>query len=394
MESYKVSTPEGTRDRFFSECEELREVRAAIIRLFRGRGYREVITPSLEYYDLFTRVGNPLPQECMLKLTDRSGSILVLRPDCTTPVARVAATRLNDLPYPLRLYYDQTIYRSGAANAGKSCEIAQCGIELIGAEGLRADIEAVSMAVDVFKSVKAYSFRLELGHRGFFLALASELGLGAEDTERLRGCIADKNLTLLSDILSRYNSPSAAALGHLPWLFGGKAVLDEAESLTDNKAALEAVAYLREIYKALDSAGMGGHISFDLGLVQDLDYYTGIIFRGYAEGYGSYVLAGGRYDSLSKSFGHSQPATGFAVYADALASCLDSGPFQETDTVVFYEDGCLAQALKLIDSLPEGSAELSHCTSEDLARQNAKDKGANRLLVVSVNDIREINING
>jgi ATP phosphoribosyltransferase regulatory subunit len=192
MESYKVNTPEGTRDRFFAECEELRQVRGAMVGLFRKWGYREVITPALEYYDLFIKVGNPLPQEKLLKLSEHSGSILVLRPDCTTPVARVAATRLSDLPLPLRLYYDQTVFRAGAANAGKSFEIAQCGIELIGARGLRADVEAVSMAVNVFKTVGARAFRIELGHSGFFLALASELGLDAEGTERLRCCIAGK----------------------------------------------------------------------------------------------------------------------------------------------------------------------------------------------------------
>jgi ATP phosphoribosyltransferase regulatory subunit len=336
------------------------------------------------------RVGNPLPQESTLKLTDRSGNMLVLRPDCTTPVARVAATKLSELPLPLRLYYDQTVYRSGAVNAGKSCEISQCGIELIGAEGLRADVEVVSMAVDVFKAVGAASFRLELGHRGFFLALASELALGAEETERLRRCIAEKNLTLLSDILGSRASPSAQALGRMPWLFGGAEVLDEAEGLTANRAALEAVSYLRRIYKALDSAGMSGHISFDLGLVQDLDYYTGIIFRGYAEGAGSSVLAGGRYDGLSKSFGREIPATGFAVYADSLAACLDGGPFQDTNTLVFYEEGRLAEALKLIDSLPEGSAELSHCALEAEAALNAAAKGASRLLVVSAGGIREV----
>jgi ATP phosphoribosyltransferase regulatory subunit len=400
MESYKVSTPEGTRDRFFAECEELREIRAAIVKLFRGRGYREVITPSLEYYDLFMRVGSPLPQESMLKLTDRSGSILVMRPDCTTPIARVAATRLSELPLPLRLYYDQNIYRSGAANAGNNCEIAQGGIELIGAQGLRADIEAVLMAVNALQAAGAGSFRIELGHRAFFQALVAELRAslnpvpGTEEIEKLRGCIAAKNIAQLSDLLKNYNCSATKALLRLPWLFGGIEVLEEAEKLTQNSEALAAAAYLKLIYKELDAAGLSCFLSFDLGLVQDLDYYTGIIFRGYIKGAGSFVLAGGRYDSLIESFGKSIPATGFAVYADALAACLDYAPFQDTDTVVYYEEGCLSKALELISALPEGSAELSHHTVEAEARDNAKAKGASRLLIAGKNGVREVALNG
>jgi ATP phosphoribosyltransferase regulatory subunit len=400
MESYKVSTPEGTRDRFFAECEELREIRAAIVRLFRGRGYREVSTPSLEYYDLFMRVGSPLPQESMLKLADHSGSILVLRPDCTTPIARVAATRLSELPLPLRLYYDQNIYRSGAVNTGNSCEIAQCGIELIGAEGLRADIEAVLMAVNALQAAGASSFRIELGHRGFFQALISELLASSETIldndgiEKLRDCIAVKNIALLSDLLKAYSCPAAKALSHLPWLFGGIEVLNEAEKLTSNSEALAAIAYLKRIYSELDAAGLSGYLSFDLGLVQDLDYYTGIIFRGYIRGAGSFVLAGGRYDSLIESFGRSLPATGFAVYADALAALIDNKPFQETDTVVYYEEGCLSLALDIMAALPEGSAELSHCSNESEARENARAKGAVRLLIAGQKGVREVELNG
>lgn len=107
----------------------------ALTALFRRRSYAEVSTPEVEFYDLFLRSGNPMPQEAMLKIVDRSGRILVMRPDCTTPIARVAATKLKTLPLPQRLYYDETVFRSGAEHRGSSGEIAQCGVELIGAAG-------------------------------------------------------------------------------------------------------------------------------------------------------------------------------------------------------------------------------------------------------------------
>ena len=106
-----INTPEGTRDRLFAECRGRRRVRQALTGLFQGRGYGEVSTPEVEFYDLFLQSGSPLPQEAMLKIIDRGGRIMVMRPDCTTPIARVAATKLKNLPLPQRLYYDQLLFR-------------------------------------------------------------------------------------------------------------------------------------------------------------------------------------------------------------------------------------------------------------------------------------------
>ena len=130
-----VNTPEGTRDRLFSECQERRQVQARLTRLFRQRGYLEVSTPDTEFYDLFALSGSAIEQERMIKVWDGSGKICVMRPDSTTPIARVAATKLCSLPLPQRLYYDQPVYRANPVHAGSSREIPQCGVELIGAKG-------------------------------------------------------------------------------------------------------------------------------------------------------------------------------------------------------------------------------------------------------------------
>ena len=130
-----VNTPEGTRDRLFAECMGRRQVQERLIRLFRQRGYREVSTPETEFYDLFARSGSAIPQEQMVQVFDQSGKLCVMRPDSTTPIARVAATKLRALPLPQRLYYDQTVYRAGPAHSGGNRELPQCGVELIGAAG-------------------------------------------------------------------------------------------------------------------------------------------------------------------------------------------------------------------------------------------------------------------
>jgi ATP phosphoribosyltransferase regulatory subunit len=375
MEIYKVNTPEGTRDRLFVECGEKRHVQHAMISLFEKRGDSEVITPEVEYYDLFVKAQNPLPQEAMLKLVDREGRLLVLRPDCTTPIARVAATRLKDFVFPQRLYYNQNIFRVNGSDTGSDSDITQCGIELIGAHGLRGDVEAVAMAIDALRAAGAEKFHIELGHVDFFTGLASGLDIGKKRREELRNCIESRNFAMLEDMICTLGGSDAKCLRKLPYLFGGAEVLDEADSLTDNREARAAGEYLRSIYRALAAAGRGKHVRFDLGLVQSIDYYSGLVYRGFMEGAGRVVLAGGRYDNLIAGFGLPLPSTGFAVYVDSLISCLPPVKVTPLDTLVHYESGMLSEALNLLDSLPIGSAELSPCSGLEesgvLARKKA-----------------------
>lgn len=393
MEQFIVNTPEGTRDRLFSECRDRRAVQSKITGLFKRRGYSEVITPEVEYYDLFVRSGDPLPQESMLKIIDRSGKILVCRPDCTTPIARIAATRLKGFVFPQRLYYNQTIFRSDEEHIGTDSEIAQCGIELIGAAGLRGDIECIAMAVDALSACGTDNFHIELGHAGFFPALINALDCGDEAAEKMRLCIEKKNFAALGDILRPYAGNSAAlALERLPFLFGDVSILDEAEALVRGSGSEEALIYLREIYGELSSAGRGGNIRFDLGLVNRLDYYTGVVFRGYAEGAGNTVLVGGRYDNLVGMFGTPLPSTGFAVYLDSLVACLPKTIAPRMDTVIHYEKGMLNAALSALDAAANGTAEISPYETPDESLWFAKSRNAAKLLIIDSNGVNEVSL--
>lgn len=312
-----ITTPEGTRDRLFAECQRFRGVQRELTQLFHANGYEEISTPEVEYYDLFLQSGNPIPQEAMLKIVDRSGKLMVMRPDCTAPIARVAATKLKTVPLPQRLYYNETVFRSGDANRGGSSEIPQCGIELLGAGGLEADVEAVSMAVAALKAVCPNGFHIELGHAGLFPALADQMEMPPVQVEEMRKLIEGKHFAALDDFLQSYKGkPAYALLSRLSRLFGGVEVLDEAESLVGPRPELR---YLRDLFDALSQTGNQDYVRFDLGLVHQIDYYTGVIFRGYAQGAGAPVLSGGRYDNLLGAFGRPAPAVGFAMDVDLLS---------------------------------------------------------------------------
>lgn len=374
-----INTPEGTRDRLFSECLERRQVQSALVELFRRRGYSEVITPEVEFYDLFIQSGNPIPQEAMLKIIDRSGKIMVMRPDCTAPIARVAATKLKGLPLPQRLYYDQTVFRSKNAHDGGSSEIVQCGVEMIGAVGEKADLEMIALAVDALRACGSNQFYIEVGHAGFYRTLAGGMNMPAGEMEQLRRAIEGKNYALLNDLLKPYQGQCAfTALCRLPYLFGGVEVLEEAEELA---GSCDSLNYLRRLYEELSAAGYGGYVRFDLGLVHQLDYYTGVVFRGYVDGVGTAVLSGGRYDRLMEQFGRKAEATGFAVDVDAVGACLPA-EMPKLETIIHYGAGQLARALAVVDNHPAGSCELSPCRTLESTQNLAREKGAAQVLVL------------
>ncbi|NCE64245.1 ATP phosphoribosyltransferase regulatory subunit [Pseudoflavonifractor sp. 524-17] len=377
---YSINTPEGTRDRLFAECHDRRSAQAALTDLFLRRGYAEVSTPEVEFYDLFLQSGNPVPQEAMLKIIDRSGKIMVMRPDCTAPIARVAATKLKGLPLPQRLYYTETVFRSDGEHRGGSSEIAQCGVELIGGAGKRADLEMIAMAVDALRSCGLARFHIELGHAGFFRSLAARMDMAQSQIEEMRTLIEGKNFAALGDFLEPCrDQPACAALKRLSRLFGGAEVLEEAQALAGEN---EALSYLKALYETLNGAGYGPYLRFDLGLVHQIDYYTGVVFRGYVEGAGDAVLSGGRYDSLVASFGRPAPATGFAVDVDAVARCRPSAELPGVTMVVHFEDSELDRALAAVDGRSPGTCELSHCAALEDTLALARAKGAKRVLVL------------
>lgn len=315
-----IATPEGTRDLLFQSARALRSAENAIRGALEDQGYSEIVTPTIEFYDMFNQANPAHDQESMLKVIDRSGRICVVRPDNTTPVARVAATRLDDAALPVRLYYSQKVFRSVSGDHGHKGEFLQIGAELIGVDGTEADLDILSAAFAALASTGADSFRIELGHAELYKALVAELGVGEIKAEEIRRLIENKSFAALVDALAPYGDvPAARVLRAIPQLFGGREVLDEVEKLTGNVRVLGAVAYLRRLYDALSAAGYGESILIDLGLVHEMGYYTGVMFRGYVGGAGAAILSGGRYNGLCAKFGRDLPAAGFGIDVESVA---------------------------------------------------------------------------
>ena len=389
MKKYNKITPQGTRDRLFEECAARGEISRKLSRLFESRGYSEIITPALEYYDVFSGSDSGFSQEEMYKLTDAAGRLLVLRPDITLPIARVAATRLKDAPPPLRLCYTAPVYRVNAGFTGRSNEILQSGMELLGASGIRADLEIITAGIEALSECGAPDFRVEIGHGGFISGLLGGLSLEPQAAQELRGCVECKDYVALGRILEKAPpSPARELLLSLPKLSGGAQVLEYAKSLCGDKACKGALSYLEKIYADLGRLGHGDKITIDLSLTHSNRYYTGVIFRGYIQGSGVTVLSGGRYDGLLEEFGAPMPATGFAVENDALSEALAAGgqapKMSRPAALVFGRDAYEMEAQLHMDSLIASGlvCELSLDDTEEQARRRAEKRGIPRLDIV------------
>ena len=385
MKSYEKLTPEGLRDLLFDQCRARRAVERRLSELFAGRGYRQVITPGLEYYDVFNLPGASVPQEEMYKSTDSAGRLLVFRPDSTLPIARMAAARLQGSRLPIRLYYDQSVYRCWPALSGRGHESAQMGVELLGAGGLRADLEVIGAAAEGLACLDR-DFRIELGHAGLFQMLAGRLNISPELREEIRATIEMKNYGALGELLAPLgDSPAAEALRRLPRLFGGEEVLSEAERWLDGNAA-GPLSYLKTLYSALKGLGLDGRLMVDLGLVQRNDYYSGVVFCGYVHDQAGPILTGGRYDGLCGRFGPEMPAAGFALDLDAAAQLVEPelAPNPPAGVLVHGEPGYETQALLRLRELSRGgiSCEYSVWDSLEEAVAYAEVAGISRVISV------------
>ncbi|MEY8359378.1 ATP phosphoribosyltransferase regulatory subunit [Anaerotruncus colihominis] len=394
MRYYDKVTPDGTRDLLFDECVLRGEAVGRLTAMFRARGYRQVITPAIEFYDVFGSSAAHFPQENMYKLTDTRGRLMVIRPDCTIPIARLVATRLAASPMPLRLYYSENVYRVEHDLRGKRNEVFQTGVELIGSNALRSDLEIVELAASGLSDIGGERFRIELCHVGYFKALIDSLDAPDEIKEQIRLCIEQKNYSALGDLLEPFETARAAqALRYLPRLFGGEEVFEKAYALFDENGAKESLDYLRSIYDYLRQLGLEGSVIVDLGLVNQIEYYTGIIFRGYFDGIGEPVLSGGRYDNLISDFGAALPAVGFAVNADLAAAVIEKQPPQTPDILVFSDEAHLPQAVNYIRSLTDNGlvVESSMFDDYDASADYARRRGIRQLHVVD-DDIETVDL--
>lgn len=344
--------PYGTRDLLPREAKQKRIVEGALAELFSCWGYDEIVTPTFEYMETLAVGTGSNIQQHVFKFFDKNNRILALRPDMTTPIARVAATRLKETPLPLRLFYLTNVFRHEQAQAGRQCEFYQAGVELLGAPGPAADAEIVALAVEAMLEAGLTNFQIGLGQVDFINGLMAESLLSPERQQQIKSAMVTRDLVGLGELLSQSGlSPAAQELlQQIPLLHGREDMLSRAYRLVSNDLSRAALDNLADIRKLLTGYGVDQYVNFDLGIIRDFDYYTGMVFEGYTPGLGFPLCGGGRYDTMLALLGVANPATGFALGIERMLLALERQGIgvsvQDKDVYIAWTEGKLTQAIE------------------------------------------------
>lgn len=359
MSKELLHTPEGVRDVYGKECARKLTIENKINNIFNLYGFHNVQTPTFEFFDIFNKERGSVPSKNLYKFFDREGNTLVLRPDLTPSIARIAAKNYMDVNVPIKICYNANTYINNSELQGKLKEITQLGCELIGDDSVEADAEMVALVVNSLKSAGFDKFLVEIGQVDFYKGLLEECGFEDDVEEELRVRIENKNFFGVEELLDSKDITSNVkdTFLKLPSLFGSSDVLDKAKELATNEKSLKAIEKLEEVYSILVDYGVADYISFDLGMLSNFNYYTGIIFKAYTYGTGDAIVAGGRYDKLLSQFGKDSAAIGFAVYMDQLLMAMSSQKMEgDTDyayEVLIYDTELRKTALQLATGLRE-----------------------------------------
>ncbi len=388
--------PKGVSDFLPETADKITFIADSIHRVFELWGFRRMITPLLEFEQVLALgMGDELRSKTFRFDDRQTGRLLAIPPDITPQVARIIATRMHSLPLPHRIYYSGRVLRQAQMQSGKSREIFQSGVELIGLDSPEADAEMVAMAVEVLKNLGFTGFKIDLGQVEFYRGIMDASGLSIEVQKQLQEAISKKEVSAVRTILEAAGAPDRVKeeIALLPRLYGGREVLQEARKIAGNERSLRALDNLAQVVDILDIYGVAEHLTIDLGEIRGLDYHSGITFEGFVPGVGEAICSGGRYDDLTAKYGYPAHATGFAFNILALLSSMSKRPEVEAsssrDFLIFNNRDDRREALEVAQKLRS----LGYTCARDIIKRDfdssleyAKKMNIRLLLVIGADE--------
>ncbi len=352
MSSIKMfEKPLGMRDTFPQIYEKLEGVREIGRTLLRARGYEFIKTPTVEYYDTVGKA-SAIHDATLFKLVDSQGNTLVLRPDMTTPIARVVTSKLLKEKIPQRLAYFENVFRAQQQEGGRPAEFEQMGIELIGDYSVYADAEVIMTAIELIQAYDIRSFKVTIGHAGVLSCILRDYTESEEQAAELNELLVKRNYVGFEEAVLTFDLPKTKSDALL-------AFIEEAINLSSIEAIEryvrknDALEYMQKLWKLLAEAGLEKYIAFDFTLSSHMNYYTGMLFEVFAEGSGFPLGNGGRYDGLLEHFGTKVGATGFGLRVDRLLEAMPLKDIENVTALVLFEPGSFGQALQQATLLRE-----------------------------------------
>ena len=320
MERNVIGLPAGHRDFLFEEAELRRRIEKEFSSVFSAAGFREIVPSTVEFLDLYAR-GNQGIRDRAIRFLDREDNLLALRADFTPAVARLVAAHLGELPHPVRLWYSGSVFRKTDRHRGQYREFSQIGAELVGGDPGGADGEILDVALQCLTRSGYPDACVHVNHAGIFRGLVNSLGLGQPELAEVRSAIDRKDMRALSARLEELGVDGSvrAQVHALSRCVGDSRALAGVASTIDNNESRVAIASLESLASRLPR--WRERIIFDLTEIDELEYYTGVMFTFLSPAHAIEVGRGGRYDSLMREFGVDLPAVGFSFSMDRLGEC-------------------------------------------------------------------------
>ena len=391
MRRQLLHTPEGVRDIYNDECAKKLILQDSLYQMLVRYVYHPIQTPTFEFFDIFGREIGTTPSRDLYKFFDREGNTLVLRPDITPSIARCAAKYFGEEDMPIRLCYMGNTFINNSSYQGRLKESTQLGAELLGDSSVDADAEMLSMVVSCLKTAGLREFQISVGHADFFRGLMDAAGLLEEQEDELRELISNKNFFGVEEFVEtlNLNSDLRKLFGMLGNLYTGTDELLEAKAYAKEYPRIEkAIDDLEELHRILEVYDISRYVSFELGIISNYQYYTGIIFAGYTFGSGEAIVKGGRYDKLLTYFGKDSASIGFAIVIDQLMAALSRQkieiPFEKQTLLIVYESQGRTEAIRHAKELRENGRAV------ELILRDAKKSKDDYLAYAARNNITEV----
>lgn len=376
----KFYTPDGFTDQLPGVCAFKRELEARLRNLFLMNGYDEIETPGIEYFDVYKSF---VAEEELYKFTDGKGRLLCTRYDGTIPVARYAAGRNDTLP--IRLSYIENMYRAGQIGGGKQSGFTQAGIELLGASGSKSDAEVLALAIKSALELGLTDLQVSVGQVQFFKGLSRQLGLSGETIAKVKAAISNRDSVTIEKLdLSREDKDTLLMITECGGTYD---TIDTMLPRVTDEGAKAALGNIKEILDIMERYGYLKYVSVDLGLIESIDYYTGMVFKGYTYEVGFPVFGGGRYDDVSKTFGKDMAAVGFSISLTlAITALMRQDKFTPAAGATVIVGGDFETAIATAEALrAEGTAAVLDTTgmTEEELDAYAKARGIETIMYMN-----------
>ena len=314
--------------------------------LYKAQGYKLYKMSKFEEYDLYLRNKDFLVSSEIITFTDTTGKLMALKPDVTLSIIKNS----SGTDALQKLFYHENVYRISKGSQSFK-EIMQCGLECIGNIGLYEQFEVLKLATESLENLSA-DYVLDVSHMGLISALFAAEGVPQDLQKQLMVYLEQKNAHDLQRLCQSENLSAqfSAVLAQLAASSGNAdEVLPQLQNLSADAAYQAALAELAALCALLKQAGLNDRINVDFSIVNDMGYYSGLVFRGYIAGIPGSLLSGGRYDKLMQKMGRGCGAIGFAVYLDMLELLPQQKQPYDVDVLITYEDeSCLPQLVQLV----------------------------------------------